>query len=113
MAIDTYLLERIDRILEGRKVTWTGKKMFGGFCYMVDDKMCIGYYKGGLMARVGPVAAPKLAKRHGAEQMIHGGRVMTGYLWIDPAGYDADADLEFYVEKCLAFNPLAKASRRN
>ena len=112
MPIDEHLLERIDTILRRRKVQWTGKKMFGGYCYMVDDKMCLGFYQGGLMARVGPDAMPELVQREGAEQMVHGGRPMTGYLSVSPEAYDADADLEFWVDRCLAFNPLAKASRK-
>lgn len=112
MALDEHLLERIDRVLNSRKVRWTGKKMFGGFCYMVDDKMCLGYYKGGLMARVGPEEVTVLAGRPGAEQMIHGGREMTGYLWVEPFGYDSDVDLERWIDSCLSFNPHAKASRK-
>ena len=112
MAVDQYLHDRIDRILAQRKVNWSGKKMFGGYCYMVDDKMCLGQYKDGLMARVGPDDADELSQRSGAEQMIHGGRPMTGYLWIGPDGFDSDTDLEFWVDRCLAFNPKAKASKR-
>jgi hypothetical protein len=44
--------------------------------------------------------------------MIHGGRPMTGYLFIQPEGYDMDEDLNFWVKKCLEFNPLAKASKK-
>ena len=40
MPLDEFLLERIDRILTRKKVEWSGKKMFGGYCYMVDGKMC-------------------------------------------------------------------------
>ncbi len=112
MAADEYLLERIDNILARRKVKWNGKRMFGGYCYMVDDKMCFGNYNAGLMARVGPDAIEELAQRPGAEQMIHGGRPMTGYLWIDPEGYDAEEDLEFWIDRCLAFNPSAKVSKK-
>lgn len=113
MAADEFLLERINTILARRKVKWAGKRMFGGFCYMVDDKMCLGNYDGGLMARVGPDAITALVERDGAEQMIHGGRPMTGFLWIDPSGYDMDTDLEFWVDHCLAFNPHAKATKKN
>ncbi|MCB0790862.1 MAG: TfoX/Sxy family protein [Flavobacteriales bacterium] len=112
MPVDEYLLERIDKALHRRRVQWVGKKMFGGYCYMVDDKMCIGFYQGGLMARVGPDAVEQLTKREGATQMVHGGRPMKGYLRIDPAGYDSEADLEFWIDRCLAFNPEAKASRK-
>lgn len=79
---------------------------------MVDDKMCLGTYKGGLMARVAPETIEALVKRPGASQMIHGGRPMTGYLFIDPEGYDQDVDLLFWIDQCLEFNPRAKSSKK-
>lgn len=106
------MLERMRNILKARNIDWAEKKMFGGDCFMVDDKMCFGTYQGGLMARVAPEEAEELAKRQGAAPMIHGGRPMTGYLFIEPEGYDMDADLEFWIGKCLAFNPRAKASKK-
>ena len=112
MPLDEFLLERIDRILTRKKVVWSGKKMFGGYCYMVDGKMCLGSFNNGLMARVGPDAIAALVEREGAEQMFHGGRLMTGYLWIGPSGFDADADLELWVDRCLDFNPVAKTTRK-
>lgn len=112
MAVDEYLVERINLILARRKVKFAGKRMFGGYIYLVDDKMCLGSFRGGLMARVGPEALAELAKREGAQQMGSAGRPMKGFLWIDPAGYDMENDLEFWVDRCLAFNPLAKASKK-
>ncbi len=112
MATDEYLLERLRNILSTRNVVWTEKKMFGGDCFMVDDKMCFGTYKGGLMARIEPEETDELIKRAGAEQMIHGGRSMKGYLFIEPQGYDNDQDLDFWIGKCLAFNPKAKSSKK-
>ena len=111
MASDEFLLDRLRNALSNRKVVWTEKKMFGGNCFMVDDKMCFGAYKGGLMARVDPGEADELATRNGAGQMIHGGRPMNGFLFIEPEGYDSDEDLEFWVWKCLEFNPKARASK--
>lgn len=86
--------------------------MFGGNCYMVDDKMCFGTYKGGLMVRTAPEEEPELAQRKGAAPMIHGGRPMKGYLFIQPEGYDNDSDLEFWIDKSLEFNPRAKSSKK-
>ena len=112
MATDPYLLERLQNIMSASSVDWTEKKMFGGDCFMVDGKMCFGTYKGGIMARVGPDEGPKLTNRQGASQMIHGGRPMTGYLFITPEGFDSDKDLELWIAKCLEFNPLAKSSKK-
>jgi hypothetical protein len=94
------------------KTGFIEKQMFGGIAFMVDDKMCFGTYKGGLMALVAPEEIDELTRRDGAAQMIHGGRPMTGYVFIEPEGYDAEADLEFWVDRCLAFNPRAKASKK-
>jgi hypothetical protein len=112
MATDTLLLDRIRDVLSARKVQWTEKKMFGGDCFMLDDKMCFGTYKGGLMARVAPEEIDALAARPGAAQMIHGGRPMTGYLFIEPEGYDMEDDLRFWIDRCLAFNPRARSSKK-
>lgn len=109
---DQYLLDRIRNILSAKKVEYIEKRMFGGECFMVDDKMCFGTYKGGLMARVGPEGAKTFVDRAGAEQMIHGERPMTGYLFIESNGYDTDEELEFWIEQCLIFNPLAKSSKK-
>ena len=110
MATDLYQLDRIRNLLSTRPVQWEEKKMFGGICFMVNDKMCFGISKRGLMVRVEPNEVIELEKRIGASQMIHGGRPMTGYLFIAAEGYDNDGDLEFWIQKCLDFNP--KASKK-
>jgi hypothetical protein len=112
MATDEFLLDRMRNILNAKKAVWSEKKMFGGNCFIVADKMLIGTYKGGIMARVEPDDTAKLLKRKGAGQMIHGGREMKGYLFIDAEGYDSDKDLEFWIQECLAFNPKAKSSKK-
>ena len=45
MAFDEFLAERIQRIFEEKRVPYFGKKMFGGICYLVNDKMCGGVLK--------------------------------------------------------------------
>ena len=112
METDELFLERLRNILTANQAGWEEKKMFGGYCFMVDDKMCFGTYKGGLMARVDPDEIDGLVERVGAEQMIHAGRPMKGYAFIHPEGYESDTDLEFWINKCLEFNPKAKASKK-
>ncbi|MGI9550151.1 MAG: TfoX/Sxy family protein [Aurantibacter sp.] len=112
MATDGFLLDRIRNIMSSKNAQWTEKKMFGGDCFMVDDKMCFGTYKGGLMARVNPEEVEALSNRARAEPMIHGGRPMTGYMFIEAEGFDNDSQLDFWIQKCLDFNPLARASKK-
>lgn len=112
MPSDDLLVDRLRAIMTAEGVSWTEKKMFGGNCFMVDAKMCFGTYKGGLNVRVDPSNTASLLERDGAEQMMHGGRPMHGYLFVTPSGYQDDSELEHWVKACLAFNPFAKASKR-
>ena len=98
--------------MEALGTEWHEKKMFGGICFMVDDKMCFGTYKGGLMVRIHPDESNTLIEHTGAEQMIHNGRPMKGYLFLESQAYDSDDDLDFWLQKCLEFNPLAKSSKK-
>lgn len=119
MAYDQFTAERIDRYLSDRNVDFYPKKMFSGLCYMVDDKMCCGIHFDTkkqtdlLMARIGQEAAAKVAQRQGCHPMDFTGRPMKDYVFITPDGYDMDADLEFWLDLCLAFNPQAKASKKS
>jgi TfoX/Sxy family transcriptional regulator of competence genes len=104
--------ERIADILTAKNIAFEMKKMFGGNCFMVDDKMLIGTYKGGVMARVDPAEDAELTRRPGASTMIHGGRAMPGFLMIEPEGFENDADLEFWVKKSLEHNPKVTPSKK-
>ena len=107
-----FLVERIKIGLDARGISYETKRMFGGICFMVDEKMCMGTYDIGLMARIGPQAIDEMIKRPGAQQMIHGGRTMTGYAMVEAAALDQDSELDLWIDKCLAFNPLAKSSKK-
>jgi TfoX/Sxy family transcriptional regulator of competence genes len=112
MAYDEHLEERIDQILSENGVSFDAKKMMGGLCYMIDDKMCVGIVKDHLMARVGPDVYESVLSKPGCKPMDFTGRPMKGFVFIDPAGIDMRADLEYWIQLCLDFNPLAKESKK-
>jgi TfoX/Sxy family transcriptional regulator of competence genes len=112
MAYDEYLQERIESILNEKRIQYDARKMMGGLVYMVDDKMCLGIVKGDLMARVGTDAYDELMERNGARPMDFTKRPMKGYIFVAPEGIDYEEDLEFWIDKCLEFNPMAKASKK-
>jgi len=112
MAYDEFLADRMRNIFLAKNIFTEEKKMMGGLGFMVDNKLCIGIYKGELMARVHPDEVPLLLERAGTRQMMQGGRLMKGYLSIEPEAYDSENDLEFWIQKCLDFNPLAKSSKK-
>ena len=112
MAYDELLADRIRLTLGSKNVDHSEKKMMGGIGFMVDEKLCIGIFRNELMCRVHPEKVPEYLERQGARQMVHGGRSMKGYLNISDEGFDMDEDLEFWVQACLDFNPLANASKK-
>ena len=52
MVYDENLAQRISLVLDEKNVSYYEKKMMGGLCFMVDDKMCFGIVKGGVSDRV-------------------------------------------------------------
>ena len=118
MAYDEFLADRLRNIFLQSKADFYEKKMFAGLCFMVDDKMCCGIHYDKkkqtdlLMARIGEEASVEAMQREGCHPMDFTGRPMKGYVFVTPDGFDSEDDLAYWVELCLAFNPLAKASKR-
>jgi len=110
--MEDLLFEQIRNILILNEVDWIEKKMMGGITFMVDDKMCFGTFKGGLLCRVDPEERDNLLSKTGTDIIKQGGREMKGYVHIQPSGYETDQELEFWISKCLAFNPKAKSSKK-
>lgn len=88
------------------------KKMMGGLAFMVDGKMCVGIVKDALMVRVAPEAYDASLKRKGCRQMDFTGKVLKGFVLVDPEGTKTKKDLDYWVSLALAFNDAAVASRK-
>ncbi|NET33418.1 MAG: TfoX/Sxy family protein [Cyanothece sp. SIO1E1] len=112
MAYNLHLADRITYNLTSRGISFEEKKMFGGLCYMVDDKMCIGIIKDDMMARINPETESELLLKTGARPMDFTNRPMKGYLYVDVSGYEHEEDLNFWIDQCLVFNPFAKSSKK-
>ena len=118
MAYDEFLADRLRRAFQQAKVSFYEKNMFGGLCFMVDEKMCCGIHYDKkkqtdlLMARIGEEASEAAMHREGCHPMDFTGRPMKGYVFVTPDGFDSEDDLSYWVRLCLAFNPLAKASKK-
>lgn len=112
MAYDTLLADRISGILKDKKIIFVEKKMMGGLCYMVDDKMCVGIIKNNLMARIDSEIYALLLQKPGCKEMDFTGRPMKGFVMVEPVGIDMDEDLEYWIDLCLEFNPRARSSKK-
>lgn len=111
MAYDEFLAERIERILNEKRVPFFAKKMFGGVCHMVNEKMCTGVLKRELMVRIDPQMHDEMLRKPGTGPMAPDG-YMRGFIMVDPEHVDLDEDLEFWIGMALEFNPRAKSSRK-
>jgi hypothetical protein len=112
MAYDEFLADRLKTILNRKHINFEEKKMMGGLCYLVNDKMCLGIIKTALMARIDPEMQEEALARKGCREMDFTHRPMKGFVFVDPEGIDNDSDLEYWIEKCLEFNPKAKSSKK-
>ncbi|TAJ15492.1 TfoX family protein [Marinilabiliaceae bacterium JC017] len=112
MAYDENLADRLRMTLKEKRVAYLEKKMMGGLCFMVDDKMCVGIIKNNLMARIDPGIYEEAITRPGCKPMDFTGRPMKGFVFIEPYGIDMDEDLDHWVQLCLDFNPKAKAGKK-
>ncbi len=112
MAYDENFADRIRYILQEKEADFYEKKMFGGLCFMVDDKMCVGIIKEELMARIGTNAYAEALQKQGAKEMNFTGRAMKGYVFVEEYGLESNDDLAYWLQLALDFNPLAKASKK-
>ncbi len=117
MAYNEFIADRIRQVFREKKAHFHEKKMMGGLCFMVDDKMCCGIHYDKkkemdlLMARIGEEAYQDAATRAGCLPMDFTGRPMKGYVFVTEEGFDLDTDLEYWIQLCLDFNPMAKRSK--
>jgi TfoX/Sxy family transcriptional regulator of competence genes len=101
MAIDQDLTARLRSAL-GRSGVIREVKMFGGICFLLNGNMIAGSSPRGLLVRVGKDQHAEALRRPGAGAMEMGGRVMEGYVRVDPAALD-DTSLQDWVELARAF----------
>ena len=57
--------------------------MFGGVCFMVNGKMCVGVEKERLMVRLDPEKYEEVLEMNGCVPMDFTGKVMKGYVFVD------------------------------
>ena len=112
MAYDEYLADRIRHKFKELDIPFEDKKMMGGLCFLVDDKMCVGIVKGKMMARIDPDKTEEAFQKQGCSYMDFTRRTMKGFIFVEPEGIDRDEDLEYFIQLALEFNPKAKSSKK-
>ncbi len=111
MAYNEQLSIRIRQALAGINNV-EEKTMFGGICFMVNDKMCIGVMKDEMMCRIDPDKYDEALEKQGCRSMDFNGKIMKGFVLIDEYGMKTKSDFNYWISLCLDFNPKAKSSKR-
>ncbi len=88
------------------------KLMFGGVCFMLNGKMCVGVTKDEMMCRIDPEVYQEVLEKKGCREMVFTGRAMKGYVFVSDEGMKTKKDFDYWINLCLEFNSKAKASRK-
>ena len=86
--------------------------MFGGLCFMVNDKMCVGVETNRLMVRFDPAKTGEVMEKEGAGPMDFTNKVMKGFAFVDIAALNTKNKLGYWISLALEYNKLAKPSRK-
>jgi len=112
MSYNETLANRVREIISQTHNITEEKKMFGGLCFMVDNKMCVGIESERLMIRLDPSVMDEVLEKHGCHPMDFTGRPMKGYVFVDIEVLKTKRQLNYWIQLALEYNPKAKASKK-
>ena len=112
MAYDEKLADRVREIIAIDHKKVQEKAMFGGLCFMINDKMCVGVEQARLMVRLDPALQDEVMEKEGCKPMDFTGKVMKGFVFVDIEALNTKKKLEYWMKLALDYNKVAKASKK-
>lgn len=112
MAFNETLANRVRELISEKATNIEEKKMFGGLCFMVNDKMCVGVETSRLMIRFDPEMTDEVMEKEGATPMDFTNKVMKGFAFVDIEALNTKKKLEYWVNLALEYNKVAKVSAK-
>ena len=113
MAYDTNLADRVRAYLsEQPNIEVEEKIMFNVLNFMVNGKTCVCVSGENLMCRFDPNLQEEISEKTGYQTMLMKGKEYKGYCYVNPEGIKTKRDFEYFVNLCLDFNKVAKASKK-
>jgi TfoX/Sxy family transcriptional regulator of competence genes len=112
MAYNEKLADRVREFISLTHKITEEKKMFGGLCFMVNEKMCVGVEKERLMVRLNPDLMEEVMEKEGCNPMDFTGKSMNGFVFVDIEALNTKKRLEYWVKLALDYNTIAKASKK-
>ncbi len=112
MAFNEKLADRVRELICLTHENVEEKRMFGGLCFMVNDKMCLGVMKEKLMVRIDPAEYDELMEKEGCTPMDFTRKIPKGLVYVDVDVLDTNKKLEYWIRMALEYNKIARASKR-
>jgi TfoX/Sxy family transcriptional regulator of competence genes len=112
MPYNEAIADRVREIIAETTDNVEEKRMFGGLCFMVNEKMCICVESERLMIRLDPNMYDELLEKDGCHRMDFTGSVMKGYVFVDNTVLNTKKKLHYWVSLALEYNEIAKASKK-
>ena len=106
------MADRVRELISVSHENFEEKKMFGGLCFMVNEKMCIGVEAERLMIRLDPGKYDEIIEKEGCQPMDFTGKVMKGFVFVDNEVLKSSKELQFWVSLALDYNKVARSSRK-
>jgi TfoX/Sxy family transcriptional regulator of competence genes len=102
MSFDRHLAKRI-RAMLSQHVDFVEKKMFGGLAFLVQGNMCCGVHQDTLIVRLKPESTAAALERPHTRTFDLSGRPMRGWLLVDAAGLQDDAELADWISTAVRY----------
>ncbi len=102
MAYDEQLAERVRPLMRRRK-GFSEKKMFGGVGFLLSGNMCVGVWKEFLILRLGLENYETALSDPDTREFDITGRAMRGWVMVEPAGVEVEADLIDWISQAVKF----------
>ena len=112
MPYNENLADRAREIISLTHENVEEKKMFGGLCFLVYDKMLIGVEQDRLMVRIDPGRFDELLATGDCKPMDFTGKIMKGFVFVDNDVLKENRSLEYWIDLALQYNKIAKPSRK-
>lgn len=102
MAFDESLAARIRDALARRKGI-EERKMFGGFCFLLNGNLLVGVWKDSLIARLGPDEGEAALLEPHVRVFDITGKPMRNWVLVEPEGIEGDDQLKAWIERAAKF----------
>jgi len=103
MAYDEDLANRIRELISSEQGV-SEQRMFGGLAFLINGNMSVSASgQGGLLLRIDPAETDALLRRPHAGPFQMRGRVMQGWLRVDPEGVRTTRQLERWVSRGVSY----------